>query len=138
MKTTLTLSLKVGCIHAYGSTPFYYRAFLGQQRNHRGFVRNRFGGETAAFANSELRLHLGTIQTTIVPLYVGILGLYDVGRVWAEADDASGIDANIWHNAVGGGFYVIPYSNSFNMNFTIANSDEENLLFTFSLGFFVK
>jgi hypothetical protein len=138
MKTPLTLSLKVGCIHAYGSTPFYYRAFLGQQRNHRGFVRNRFGGETAAFANSELRLHLGTIQTTIVPLYVGILGLYDVGRVWAEADDASGIDANIWHNAVGGGFYVIPYSNSFNMNFTIANSDEENLLFTFSLGFFVK
>lgn len=138
MKTPLTLSVRVGGIHSYGSTPFYYRAFLGQQRNLRGFVRNRFGGETAAFVNSELRLHLGTIQTTIVPLHVGILGLYDVGRVWAEADDGAINDTDIWHNAFGGGFYVIPYSNSFNMNFTVANSDEEELLFVFSLGFFVR
>ncbi|MFT5748258.1 MAG: hypothetical protein ACI920_003653 [Saprospiraceae bacterium] len=138
MKTPLTLSLKVGGIHAYGSTPFYYRAFLGQQQNHRGFLRNRFGGETAAYLNSELRLHLGTIQTSIVPLYVGILGLYDVGRVWAEADENTVVDTDIWHNTVGAGFYVIPYSQSFNMNFTMVHSEEEDLLFSFSIGFFVK
>lgn len=138
LKTPLTLSLKVGGIHAYGSTPFYHRAFLGQQQNHRGFLRNRFGGETAAYLNSELRLHLGTIQTSIVPLYVGVLGLYDVGRVWAEADKSMGVDADVWHGAFGGGLYVIPYSQSFNMNFTMVHSDEESLLFSFSIGFFVR
>jgi len=138
MKKPLTLSLRSGVSHAYGEVPFYYQSFIGQQQNHRGLIRNRYGGETAGFLNTDLRLHLGTIYTPIVPLYVGIYGLYDIGRVWSEADNNVGDDG--WHRAFGGGFYMIPYADSFNLNFTIVHSDEENesLLFTFTVGFFVR
>lgn len=136
MKTPLTLSVKVGGIHAYGEVPFYYQSFIGQQQNNRGYLRNRFGGQTAAFVNSELRLHLGTIYTPIVPLYVGVYGLYDTGRVWVDSD--KDLNAGGWHAAYGGGFYMIPYAESFNLNFSVVRSEEEDLLFTFSVGFFVR
>ena len=136
VKKPLTLSFRVGGTHAYGEVPFYYQSFLGQQRNHRGFVRNRFGGETAAYLNTDLRLHLGTIYTPLVPLYVGVYGLHDVGRVWSSADE--NVDDDVWHRAFGVGFYMIPYAESFNLNFSVVHSDDERLLFAFSVGFFVR
>ncbi len=133
IKTPVTFSFRGGLHHSYGETPFYYYSFIGQQSNHRGFRRNRFGGETAAFVNTELRWHLGTIYSPIVPFYVGLMGLYDSGRVWAKSESS-----DIWHNAYGGGIYIVPYTDSFNMTFTFVNSKEEDLLFNFRVGFFVK
>jgi hypothetical protein len=133
IKTPITLSLRTGLHHSYGAAPFYYKSFIGQQANHRGFRRNRYAGETAAFLNSELRWHLGTINTPLVPFYVGVFGLYDIGRVWAENESS-----DLWHDAAGGGFYAVPYSDAFNLTFTFVRSDEEDLLFSFRVGFFVR
>ncbi len=132
-KLPVTLSLKGGLNKSYGTTPFYYKSFLGQQVNHRGFRRNRFGGTAAAYLNTDLRLHFGTVVTPIVPIKYGIFGLYDVGRVWVGEEDS-----DTWHRAYGGGIYIIPYKESLNLTFTVARSDEESLLFSFRIGFFVK
>ena len=118
---------------SYGNTPFYYKSYLGQQGNHRGFLKNRFGGETSVFLNTDLRLHFGTKVTPFVPIKYGIFGLYDLGRVWLEEENSS-----VLHSAVGGGIYIIPYKEEINFTFTVARSDEKKLLFSFRLGFFVR
>jgi hypothetical protein len=69
----------------------------------------------------------------LVPFYVGVFGLYDIGRVWAENESS-----DLWHDAAGGGFYAVPYSDAFNLTFTFVRSDEEDLLFSFRVGFFVR
>lgn len=132
-KLPTTLSLRGGFSKAYGNTPFYYQSFLGQQSNHRGFLRNRFAGETAVFLNTDLRLHFGTKVTSLIPIKYGIFGLYDVGRVWSESENSDKL-----HSAIGGGVYLIPYKESINLTFTVAHSNENNLLFSFRMGFFVR
>ncbi len=133
IKLPITLSLRGGLTTAYGESPFYYKSYLGQQNNHRGFLRNRFGGNTSAYINSDLRFHFGTLVTPLVPLKYGIFGLYDVGRVWVETEDS-----DAFHTAYGGGVYIIPYDNNFNLTFTVAKSDERDFLFSFRVGFFVR
>ncbi|MEM9824306.1 MAG: BamA/TamA family outer membrane protein, partial [Bacteroidota bacterium] len=132
-KLPITLSLKGGVSKAYGDVPFYHLSYLGQQSNHRGFLRNRFAGETAAFLNTDLRIHFGTKVTSIIPIKYGIFGLCDLGRVWSDAEASSKL-----HTAFGGGFYLIPYKESANLTFTFAHSDQNDLLFSFRIGFFVK
>ena len=133
VKIPVTLSLRGGGIVSYGDVPFYYKAYIGQQVNHRGFLRNRFGGDTAAFLNSDLRFHFGKVITPLVPIKYGIFGLFDAGRTWTDGESSDKI-----HYAYGGGVYLIPYVESFNLTFTVANSDENDLLFSFNVGFFVK
>ncbi len=129
----ITLGLKGGFRQAYGKTPFYYQSFIGQADNLRGYVRNRFGGRSAAWVNTELRGHVGTIRTPIVPLYFGLFGLFDMGRVWVKNDNS-----DKWHYAYGGGLYIVPYQKSFNMVLSLAHSPEENLQVSFGIGFFVR
>jgi len=133
IRVPVTLSLKGGVSHAYGNTPFFYKSFLGQQNNHRGLRRNRFGGETAAWLNTDLRLHFGTVATAIVPIKFGIYGLYDLGQVWTPENDSNTI-----HTAIGGGFYVVPYVESFTITAYVAKSEDEPLLFNFGVGFFLR
>lgn len=133
IKIPTTLSMRIGYIQSYGSTPFYYKSFLGQQSNLRGYLRNRFAGNSAVYFNNDLRFHFGKIFTPLVPVRYGIFGLFDAGRVWAPGEDS-----HEWHLAYGGGFYFIPHSDALNINLTFARSDEEDLLFTFGLGFFLK
>lgn len=132
-KLPTTFSLRGGFSKAYGNTPFYYQSYLGQQGNHRGFLRNRFAGETAVFLNTDLRLHFGTKVTSFIPIKYGIFGLYDVGRVWSDMEIS-----NKLHTSIGGGVYLIPYKESINLTFTAAHSAEHNLLFSFRMGFFVR
>ena len=44
-------------------------------------------------------------QSYLLPGDVGIMGFYDIGKVWQY-----GQTSNKWHNAYGGGLYYIPYS----------------------------
>lgn len=133
VKLPVTLSLRGGYIQAYGDGPFYYQAYLGQQENLRGFVRNRFGGEEAAYLNSDLRLHFGKIITPLVPIKYGVFGLFDTGRTWNKDFSSDEL-----HYAYGGGVYVIPYAESFNLTFTGAQNEEGDFLFSFRIGFFVR
>ena len=133
IKVPTTLSLRGGISHAYGKTPFYYKSYLGQQNNHRGFLRNRYGGNTAAFLNTDLRFHLGNSAFPFVPIKYGLLGIFDMGRVWQGK-----IDSEVLHTAIGIGIYIIPYFNDFNFNVSVVRSDNEDYLFSFNFGFFVK
>jgi len=133
IKIPVTLSLRTGFSLAYGDTPFYYKSYLGQQSNHRGYLRNRFGGDTAVFFNADLRFHFGTLITPLVPLKYGLFVLYDEGRVWVDNMEES----DTFHTAIGGGIYIIPYIESFNLNFTVARSEQKEVLFSFNLGFFI-
>ena len=133
-KTPLTLGVRGGGSKSYGETPFYYQSFLGQTNRLRGYRKNRFGGTSAIYVNTDLRFHFGTLRTAIVPLHWGIFGFYDIGRTFYELDE----DSDVWHSAYGGGIYVIPYKNQFNLVATIAHSVEEKALLSFGIGFFVK
>ncbi|MFK7773413.1 MAG: BamA/TamA family outer membrane protein [Saprospiraceae bacterium] len=133
IKIPTTLSVRGGLNHAYGTTPFFYKSFLGQQENLRGFVRNRFGGNTAAFINTDLRFHFGKVTTPLVPIKYGVFGLFDAGKVWASGEDSDTI-----HTAIGAGIYLIPYIDDLNLTFTFAKADDRELLFSFRVGFFVR
>ncbi|MFK7807935.1 MAG: metallophosphoesterase [Saprospiraceae bacterium] len=129
----VTLALRGGLISSYGDVPFYYKAYLGQQTNFRGYRRNRFGGDTAAFLNTDLRFHFGKVITPLVPIKYGVFGLFDTGRTWREGESSEQL-----HYSYGGGVYLVPYTESFNMTFTASRSDEGNTLFQFRIGFFVR
>ncbi len=133
VKIPVTLSLRPGFISTYGDLPFYHKAYIGQVQNHRGFRRNRFGGDDAFYLNSDLRIHLGKVITPLVPIKYGIFGLFDLGRTWSENESS-----DEWHSAVGGGIYLIPYADNFNLTFTAAKSKERGALYSFRIGFFVR
>ncbi|MFT4536521.1 MAG: hypothetical protein ACI9P5_003897 [Saprospiraceae bacterium] len=124
----VTLSFRGGYSKAYGDTPFYHKSSIGQQANHRGYFRNRFIGDSAAFLNTDLRFHLGSIRTPLLPIKYGIMGLYDIGRVWINNEMSTS-----WHGVWGGGFYLVPWQEKFSLNFTYAKS-EESAIISFGLG----
>ncbi|MFK8008772.1 MAG: hypothetical protein AB8H03_20600 [Saprospiraceae bacterium] len=133
IKIPTTLGVRAGYMKTYGDTPFFYKSYLGQQANLRGFRNNRYGGTSAAFVNTDLRFHFGTILTKVLPLRYGVYGLFDTGRVWVDGEDSDSI-----HFAYGGGFYLIPYVESFNLNLSIAKPNQGKVLFNFRIGFFVR
>lgn len=133
IKVLTTLGIRTGYVRSYGETPFYYKSYLGQQANLRGFRNNRFGGESAAFVNTDLRFHFGTILTRVLPLRYGVYGLFDAGKVWIDGEDSDTI-----HFAYGGGVYLIPYVESFNLNLSVAKPNQGKALINFTIGFFVR
>jgi hypothetical protein len=126
-----TLALKGGGANSYGNTPFYKLPTLGQAANLRGYLRHRFAGASSAYFNSELRLQLGKIKRPL-PLFYGIYGFYDLGRVWAKGETSDKL-----HHGYGAGFYLAPLVERISFTFSFAHSEEEKLLFQFGLGFFI-
>lgn len=133
-KTPLTLGVKAGGSKSYGETPFYYKSFLGQTGNLRGFRKNRFAGNSTLYMNSELRWHIGKFITPLATVYWGVFGFYDAGRTYLKTETS-----DTWHTSYGGGVYLIPFNQkSFNLVLTTAHSKEESLLISFGVGFFVR
>jgi hypothetical protein len=50
-----------------------------------------------------MRIRLANFASYILPGEFGLIGLFDIGRVWGK-NDRSGL----WHNGYGGGFYFAP------------------------------
>jgi len=128
-KKKITLGLRGGYSKSYGDVPFYQLSSIGQQSSNRGFRRNRFIGKSVAFYNTELRLHLGNIKNPIIPIQFGVFGLYDSGRVWIDNQNSSA-----WHSAYGGGIYIVPYTEAFNLHLTFAKNDEDRSVLSIRLG----
>lgn len=127
----VTLVVKLGGSKNYGEQiPFYKYTYLGQFSNLRGYKRNRFTGDGSAYLNSELRFHLGKVRNLFLPFETGLIGFYDVGRVWHE-----GSSAGNWHAGYGGGFYISPISRDYLFTIMFESSAEEKLLFRFGFGF---
>ncbi|MHC0448192.1 metallophosphoesterase [Flavobacterium sp. 3-218] len=80
---------------------FYQGASLGGDTDLRGFRNERFLGSSYFSQSSDLRLSIGKIQRTIVPMTYGILGGFDYGRVWLDGENSKK-----WHQDYGGGLWL--------------------------------
>ncbi|WP_348822211.1 metallophosphoesterase [Flavobacterium aestuarii] len=80
---------------------FYQGAVLGGDKDLRGYRNERFLGNSYFSQSTDLRLTIGKIQRTIVPMTYGILGGFDYGRIWLEGENS-----RKWHNDYGGGLWL--------------------------------
>jgi hemolysin activation/secretion protein len=98
----VTLALRAGGKKVWGIFPFQESAFLGDEASLRGYRDQRFAGDASLYFNSTLRVHL-TEVFALVPSSLGLVGLFDAGRVWFDgASDGSA------HLGYGGGLYFAP------------------------------
>lgn len=88
-----------------GKPAFYQNMFLGGQGNLLGYRQFRFAGQHSFYNNVELRAKLGDFVSYVLPGQVGLMGFYDVGRVWNSNEKS-----NTWHHGVGAGVYFAPAS----------------------------
>lgn len=80
---------------------FYQGAVLGGDKDLRGYRNERFLGNSYFSQSTDIRLSIGKIRRTIVPMTYGILGGFDYGRIWLEGEDS-----RKWHNDYGGGLWL--------------------------------
>ena len=86
-----------------GKPTFYQSLFLGGHENLLGFRQYRFAGERMLYNNFEIRIKMANISSYILPGQLGIMGFYDVGKVWAK-----GYNSDNWHQGLGSGIYFAP------------------------------
>ncbi|WP_437921948.1 BamA/TamA family outer membrane protein [Sphingobacterium sp. LRF_L2] len=94
---------RTGLDAVWGNPYFFQYAQLGGERNLRGYNSRRFTGNTMAYNNAELRAKLFSFDSYLVPGTVGLIGFYDIGRVWEKNERSK-----TWHQGYGGGLYLIP------------------------------
>ncbi len=102
-KSTIVLADRLGGGVTVGKTAFYQCLFLGGQGNLLGYRQYRFAGLHMIYNNFEVRVKLADLGSYILPGQFGLIGLYDIGRVWENNDHSS-----VWHSGYGGGFYFAP------------------------------
>lgn len=98
-----------------GEYPFYQAQILGGKQEVRGFRKTRFYGDSKMYGNFETRLRLASFRSYLFPATFGVLGFYDVGRIWYKNDDgvdpsASAGKSGRWHHGVGGGVWFTPFN----------------------------
>lgn len=108
---------------------FYQGAALGGDYDLRGFRNERFLGKQSFFNSSDLRLSLGKIKGSLLPMSYGILGGFDYGRVWLPGEESKA-----WHRSYGGGLWL----NSLGVvtaRLTYFKSEIDHSRIAFGLGF---
>jgi len=104
---TITLSNRTGGGWTDGDIEFYQAQTIGgtgKEANLRGFRRTRFYGQTSFYNNLDLRITLFGFKTYLFPASVGLLGFYDIGRVWLQGEDS-----DVWHKGYGAGLWITPF-----------------------------
>jgi outer membrane protein assembly factor BamA len=91
-----------------GNPEFYQSAFLGSQDNLLGFRKNRFAGDHVFYNNLEARITLPNFLHKIMPGKIGLIGAYDLGRVWARNETSNTI-----HHGFGAGVFATPFNKFF-------------------------
>ncbi|MCB0264163.1 MAG: BamA/TamA family outer membrane protein, partial [Calditrichaeota bacterium] len=114
----ITLAFRAYGQKIWGGYPYYEAAFLGGPTSLRGFLFQRYGGDSALLGNSELRFKI-VRGSFLIPVDFGILGFTDIGHVWIENESSEN-----WHNSVGGGIWLIPAVGEMAFSLVAANSDE--------------
>ncbi len=102
-RSNFVVADRLGAEASAGNPAFYQSLFLGGQGNLLGYRQYRFAGDYVVYNNLEVRLKIADLASYILPGQLGLIGLFDVGRVW-QKDDQS----RLWHNGSGGGFYFSP------------------------------
>ncbi|MEH6308014.1 metallophosphoesterase [Olivibacter sp. CPCC 100613] len=102
-QNAVTFADRLGGGTTLGKTTFYQSLFLGGQNNLWGYRQYRFAGDHLFFNNFEARIKLAQIGSYILPGQLGLLGFYDIGKVWVDGLDNSSI-----HQGTGAGVYYAP------------------------------
>ena len=120
--------LKFGGGHIFNKNFEFFQALdLGANNILRGFRKQRFSGSSTLYGSVEERIKLFKSESYILPGDVGVIGFYDIGRVWMKHEDSKK-----WHQSYGGGLYYSPF-NIVIVSATVGVSNEDKL-FNFSLG----
>lgn len=120
LPSRLVVANRIGFEHIFGDTEFYNGAYLGKS-NLRGYRRTRFIGSTSFYHNLDIRLHLFTFRSYLLPASVGLIAFHDIGRVWYNQEHS-----DKWHTGQGFGVWVAPL-NQVVITFNVAFSEEETL-----------
>lgn len=112
-----TLALRAGGKHLWGRFPYSDAAYLGGSENVRGLREERFAGRASLYGSAEIRVFL-TRFLLVFPTDLGVFGLSDLGRVFAEDQPSGG-----WHTAFGGGVWLAPVNRSATVKASIAQSE---------------
>lgn len=108
---------------------FYQGTTLGGDYDLRGFRNERFLGNQSFYQSSDIRLNLGKIKRTIIPMSYGVLGGFDYGRVWQKGESS-----DKWHQSFGGGLWLNGL-NVLTARLTYFKSAGEEARIAFGLGF---
>lgn len=99
----LSWVVRGGAEQVWGRAPWDRMAFLGGASTLRGWAEDRFTGDAAAYASSEVSLRLGYPQL-LVPVESGVFAFAEAGRVFVEGKSPGG-----WHGSWGGGLWLKPF-----------------------------
>ncbi|MGZ8559503.1 MAG: BamA/TamA family outer membrane protein [Chitinophagaceae bacterium] len=99
-----TLAMRAGGGTLFGEADFYHLNRLGGNIEIRGYDRERFYGKSVFYTNTELRWLVNT-HNYFFNGRAGLVGFYDIGRVWMP-DEKS----NLWHAGYGMGLVIIPFN----------------------------
>ena len=121
------LALRAGGKKLWGPFPYFDAAFLGGSESFRTEERQRYAGDASLYGSTELRVPIAKFPF-ILPLDVGAIGFYDVGRVYLNGDSPGG-----WHSAAGGGFWVGYLNPGTSLNVLFTNNKKRRV--TTSIGF---
>ncbi|WP_299218625.1 phosphoesterase [uncultured Aquimarina sp.] len=125
----LVLATKIsGQITIGNDFQFYQGASIGAENGLRGYRFQRFTGKSSFYQNTDLRLAIKNVRTSVIPLVLGAYGGFDYGRVWLSNDDS-----NTWNTSYGGGLFVNA-SDLISARVGIFNSDD-GIRFSFGFGF---
>jgi hypothetical protein len=116
-----SLSVRTGAQTVVGTPEFYQFSSVGGPMTIRGFVRDRFWGNTAFYDANELR-YITNIRSYLVNGKIGLFVLYDVGRVWYENEVS-----HEWHSGYGGGIMLAPF-NRFTASTSYAQSSDGGIV----------
>jgi hypothetical protein len=106
-----------------GDFPYFEAAFIGGGGTVRSLEAQRYAGDAALAATTELRVPLASFSF-ILPLDVGVFGLAETGRVWLEGESPGG-----WHGAMGGGFWIGVVDPTSALSFSFTNNQERTGIF---------
>jgi len=123
LSSPVSLAIRAGGEQVWGRFPWSEAAFLGGGSTIRGWDDQRFAGDAAAFLSSELRVRLGHARI-VVPVGVGVLGFYDIGRVFLDGSSPGG-----WHDSVGGGIWLQPMGQPYIFRGGVGVSDESTKVY---------
>ena len=120
--------LRFGAGHIFSEHyEFFQGVSLGTNNYLRGYRKNRFTGQSMAYGSATVNYRLFRSSGHVLKGDFGLVGFYDIGRVWAEGDHS-----RKWHSDYGGGLYFTPF-NMLQVSATVGVSPE-SALFNFSLG----
>jgi hypothetical protein len=130
---SITLVLKAGGQRVFGTHPFFESAFIGGKTplsllepgggsSVRGLPPQRYAGDASLYGGADLYLPL-TKSLPLVPGQFGLVGFYDIGRVFLDGEVS-----RRWHHGIGGGVFLTTPGRRHLVSFVVARS-EGNIAF---------